>query len=135
MFINENVIAVEEGDGSLERVIAVAGADEIKSFNHLFFSTTQKNITDSHIWFSIFIRPPKSRFTRCQRLSCCLTLLYCTMVTNAMFYEVGGSADPSSTLQLGPLQFNKAQIGIGIITSLVIFPVNLLIVGKYLKKF
>ena len=52
------------------------------------------------------------------------------MVTNAMFYEIGGEADPSTTLQLGPLSFSTTQIGIGIITSLIIFPVNILIVGK-----
>lgn len=68
LFINENVIAVEEGDGSLERTIAVAGPEEVASFNHLFYSTTQRNITDKHIWFSIFIRPVKSRFTRVQVL-------------------------------------------------------------------
>ena len=131
LFINDNILAVEEGDGSLERLLPVAGPDEIKSFNHLFFSTSQKNLTDSHIWFSVFIRPPKSRFTRVQRLSCCLTLLYCTMVTNAMFYQVGGEADPSTTLHIGPFSFSPSQIGIGIMTSLIIFPVNILIVGKF----
>ena len=130
VFLNDNFLAVEVGDGSLERSIAVAGPEEIKGFNHLFFSTTQKNISDGHIWFSVFIRPPKSRFTRVQRLSCCLALLYCTMVTNAMFYEVGGNADPSTTIHVGPFAFAPGQIGIGIMTSLVIFPVNILIVGK-----
>ena len=114
----------------MEKVLPVAGPEEIASFNHLFYSTTQKNLTDSHIWFSVFIRPPKSRFTRVQRLSCCLTLIYCTMLTNAMFYEIGGSSDPSTTLKLGPFEFSPAQIGIGVMSSLVIFPVNLLIVGK-----
>ena len=54
------------------------------------------------------------------------------MLTNAMFYEIGGSSDPSTTLKLGPFEFSAAQIGIGIMSSLVIFPVNLLIVGKWL---
>ena len=118
------------GDGSVEKVLPVAGPEEIASFNHLFFSSTQKNITDNHIWFSVFIRPPKSRFTRVQRLSCCLTLIYCAMLTNAMFYEIGGTTDPSTTLKLGPFEFSAAQIGIGIMSSIVIFPVNLLIVGN-----
>ncbi len=131
LFINESWLAVEEGDGSIEKVLPVAGADEIASFNHLFYSTTQKNITDGHLWFSVFIRPPKSRFTRVQRLSCCLTLIYCTMLTNAMFYQVGGESNPSSTLKIGPFEFSAAQIGIGVMSSLIIFPVNLLIVGKF----
>ena len=130
LFINEAWLAVEEGDGSVEKVLPVAGPDEIASFNHLFYSTTQKNLTDNHIWFSVFIRPAKSRFTRVQRLSCCLTLVYCVMVTNAMFYQVGGESSKSSTLKIGPFEFSAAQIGIGVMSSLIIFPVNLLIVGK-----
>ena len=130
LFINEAWLAVEEGDGSVEKVLPVAGPEEIASFNHLFYSTTQKNLSDGHIWFSVFIRPPKSRFTRVQRLSCCLTLLYCTMLTNAMFYQVAGQTDPSQTIHVGPFAFSPAQIGVGIMSSLIVFPVNLLIVGK-----
>ena len=122
---------MEEGDGSLERTIAVAGPEEAATFNHLFFSTTQKNITDKHIWFSIFIRPVKSRFTRVQRLSCCLTLLYFTMLSSMMFFQVGGAeADDGATFKLGPLAFAPSQIGIGVMTTLIIFPINILIVGK-----
>lgn len=55
------------------------------------------------------------------------------MVTNAMFYQVGGQADPSTTLHLGPFAFSPSQIGIGLMTSLIIFPVNILIVGKFLE--
>lgn len=53
------------------------------------------------------------------------------MITNAMFYQVGGESDPASTLQIGPLAFSPAQIGIGIMSSLIIIPVNLLIVGIF----
>lgn len=53
------------------------------------------------------------------------------MITNAMFYQVGGESDPASTLQVGPLAFSPAQIGIGIMSSLIIIPVNVLIVGIF----
>ncbi|PFX20690.1 Polycystic kidney disease and receptor for egg jelly-related protein [Stylophora pistillata] len=131
LFICESWLAVEEGDGAVDRLIPVAGLDEMTSFNHLFYSTTQKNLADGHLWFSVFMRPAKSRFTRLQRISCCLTLLYCSMITNAMFYQVGGESDPASTIQIGPLAFSPAQIGIGIMSSLIVVPVNLLIVGIF----
>ena len=57
------------------------------------------------------------------------------MLTNAMFYEIGGTSDPSTTLKLGPFEFSPAQIGIGVMSSLVIFPVNLLIVGESVFMF
>lgn len=131
LFICESWLAVEEGDGAVDILIPVAGLDEMTSFNHLFYSTTQKNLADGHLWFSVFMRPAKSRFTRLQRISCCLTLLYCSMITNAMFYQVGGESDPASTIQIGPLAFSPAQIGIGIMSSLIVVPVNLLIVGIF----
>ncbi|EDO31945.1 predicted protein, partial [Nematostella vectensis] len=131
MFINESWLAVEEGDGTVDRLIPVAGKDEMTSFNHLFYSTTQKNLADGHLWFSIFMRPARSRFTRLQRVSCCLTLLYCSMLANAMFYNIGGETDPSQTLQIGPLAFSPAQVGIGIMSSLVIVPVNIFLVAVF----
>lgn len=131
LFICEGWLAVEEGDGTVDRLIPVAGHEEMTSFNHLFYSTTQKNLADGHLWFSVFIRPARSRFTRLQRISCCLTLLYCSMITNAMFYQVGGESDPATTLHIGPLAFSPAQIGIGIMSSLIIIPVNILIVGIF----
>ena len=131
LFICEAWLAVEEGDGTVDRLIPVAGHEEMTSFNHLFYSTTQKNLADGHLWFSVFIRPARSRFTRLQRISCCLTLLYCSMITNAMFYQVGGESDPASTLHIGPLAFSPAQIGIGIMSSMIIIPVNILIVGIF----
>lgn len=131
LFINESWLAVELGDGTVDRLIPVAGKDEITSFNHLFYSTTQTKLADGHLWFSIFMRPARSRFTRLQRLSCCLTLLYCSMLANAMFYNIGGESDPSSTIYIGPLAFSPAQIGIGIMSSLVVVPANIFIVTVF----
>ena len=53
------------------------------------------------------------------------------MITNAMFYQVGGESDPATTIHIGPLTFSPAQIGIGIMSSLIIIPVNILIVGIF----
>ena len=131
LFICESWLAVEKGDGTVDRLIPVAGHEEMTSFNHLFHSTTQKNLADGHLWFSIFMRPARSRFTRLQRLSCCLTLLYLSMLTNAMFYQIGGESDPATSIQLGPLSFSPAQVGIGVMSSLIIVPINLLIVGIF----
>ena len=48
-----------------------------------------------------------------------------------MFFQVGGAeADDGATFKLGPLAFAPSQIGIGVMTTLIIFPINILIVGK-----
>ena len=78
----------------IDRVIPVAGKEELTSFHHLFWTKTQKNMTDGHIWFSVFNRPPRSRFTRVQRLTCCLALLFSSMMANILFYQ---SADVTTS--------------------------------------
>ena len=78
--------AIEEDDGSLDRILPVAGRDEILTFNHLFFDKARRKLFDDHLWISLVGRPSRSNFTRLQRLTCILCLLFTTMVTNAMFY-------------------------------------------------
>lgn len=61
---------------------------------------TAKDFQDGHIWFSVINRPPCSPFTRVQRVSCCFSLLLCTMLTSIMFWGI--PTDPSEqTMDLG----------------------------------
>ena len=84
----------------IDRVIPVAGKEELTSFHHLFWTKTQKNMTDGHIWFSVFNRPPRSRFTRVQRLTCCLALLFTSMMANIMFYQSNDSNDEAANVKV-----------------------------------
>lgn len=63
------------------------------SFSNLFFTKTTKDFNDGHLWISVISRPPSSHFTRVQRVSCCFSLLLCTMLTSIMFYGI--PKDPS----------------------------------------
>ncbi|XP_077979562.1 polycystin-1-like [Glandiceps talaboti] len=128
-FMLDRWLAVEEDDGQIERVIPVAGKSELTSFGHLFYSKTRRNLSDGHLWFSVFIRPPRSKFTRVQRATCCVSLLFCTMMANIFFYNVditGGAGGTSYSL--GPINFSLAELCIGVISSLMVFPVNLIVV-------
>lgn len=72
-------------------------------FSNLFFMKTAKDFQDGHIWFSVINRPPCSTFTRVQRVSCCFSLLLCTMLTSIMFWGI--PTDPSEqTMDLGKKQ-------------------------------
>ena len=129
-FICERWLAVEEDDGRVDRILPVANEKELTHFQHLFVSKTVKELGDGHLWFSVFTRPPASTFTRLQRLSCCLSLLCCTMITNAMFYNLGGAANSQSNyvIMIGSLTIDYRSLIIGIQSSLIIFPVNLALV-------
>lgn len=128
VFMCNRWLAVEFDDGEVLRTLPSARQDYLRSFNHLFNDVTQKNITDSHLWVSVFTKPNKSNFTTAQRLSCCLALLYCTMLANAMFYQLDGESDPLITLNLGPISLSPREWYIGIISSVIIFPLNIAIV-------
>ena len=127
-------LAVDEDDGMINRVLAVAGDEEIKGFNHLFFTTTRQNISDEHIWLSVVARPTKSNFTRCQRLTCCLTLLFSTMIASAMWYRSEETTVGDQAIILGPLIFSLGTLYISVMANLTVIPINIIIVQLFRKS-
>ncbi|XP_022084984.1 uncharacterized protein LOC110976208 [Acanthaster planci] len=131
-FMLDRWLAVEEDDGQIERVIPVAGKSELTSFGFLFYSKTRRNLSDGHLWFSVFARPARSSFTRMMRCTCCLSLLFSTMMSNIFFYNVdvtGGSSGGSFVL--GPISVSVGEICVGVISSLMVMPANLIIVQMF----
>ena len=123
VFIYEKWLSVEEDGGSLDCVIPVSNKADITTFSYLCNANFRHNITDSHLWMSVAIRPEKSNFTRAQRLSCCLALLFLTMIANAMFY----GQDTGSKITIGPIKFSLTGIYISLISALVAAPPVLLV--------
>ncbi|CAF4229923.1 unnamed protein product, partial [Rotaria sp. Silwood2] len=135
-FICDNWFAVEKGDGLVDRVIPLASSKELKSFAHLFTQSVKKKFSDGHLWFSVFSRPVRSNFTRLQRISCCISLLFCTMISNAMFYRQDTNATGNKAgvlMKIGPIQFTLTQLWISFIGTLIVLPVNLIIVTLFRK--
>ena len=93
----------------VDRVIPVAGKEQMSEFGHLFRERASKNLSDGHLWFSVVARPPQSRFTRTQRVCCCLCLLFMTMLANAMFYQQASSSANAYTF--GPFALTPEQVG------------------------
>ena len=131
-FMCQEWLAVESKAGRTDKVIYVARIDEIANYKHLFLSNSTDGLYDEHLWISVAAKPPQSTFTRVQRASCCLSVLFCTMITNAMFYDDSGE-DTSPVFFLGPLKISMRQVMIGIQSSLIIFPVNLAITQLFRK--
>ena len=128
-FVSNRWLAVEKDDGKIERVLYVASDGEINSFRNKLITRTANGLGDGHIWLSVMTRPPSSHFTRLQRLSCCLSVFMSAMITNAMFYRFGAEAE--NTFSFGPLVMSWQQIIIGVQSSFIVVPVNLLIVSIF----
>jgi len=136
--------------------VPVSGKEEITGFVNLFMAKARKDITNGHLWLSIFFRSRRSRFTRCQRLTVCLSLLLMTLALNIMFYNLSNSKDdPADVLvvsfftadlradnlsvfflhtaiKICALQFGHLTVSVGILlkgilSSLIAFPLHLLI--------
>uniref|UniRef100_A0A8D3BLK0 Polycystic kidney disease protein 1-like 2 n=1 Tax=Scophthalmus maximus TaxID=52904 RepID=A0A8D3BLK0_SCOMX len=129
-FLCNSWLAVDVGECALDKVFPVATEMDLKKFSNLFFMKTAKDFRDGHIWFSVISRPPCSTFTRVQRVSCCFSLLLCTMLTSIMFWGI--PTDPSEqTMDLGHIEFTWQQVLIGVQSSIIMFPINLLIVSIF----
>ena len=126
--ICENWLAVESEDGKVCRILPVANEQELTNFSHVFSKKAIKGLADGHLWFSIVSRPPTNNFTRVQRLSCALCLLCCTMITSAMFYNMGGQDPSPFAVHIGSLIIDLKPFVIGLQSSIIIIPVNVLIV-------
>ncbi|XP_066264291.1 polycystin-1-like protein 2 [Branchiostoma lanceolatum] len=131
-FLCNRWFALDKEDGKVCRVLIEADPDEMKKFRNLFLAKSSRDMNDGHLWFSVAGRPARSPFTRVQRLSCCLTLLYSTMITNIMFFGRGDDFDPPEPIRIGGIEINPPvslpQIMIGLQSAAIIMPVNLLIV-------
>ncbi|NWI70106.1 PK1L2 protein, partial [Todus mexicanus] len=126
-FLCNSWLAIDIGECVLDKVFPVATEHDMKQFRNLFFMKTSKGFQDGHIWYSVFSRSPRSSFTRTQRVSCCFSLLLCTMLTSIMFWGV--PKDPAEQkMDLGKIEFTWQEVMIGFESSLLMFPINLLIV-------
>lgn len=134
-FLCSSWLAVDIDDCTVEKVFPVASEADMKGFrwahtsrsvafekdylkmqlkdcpfcSNLFFMKTTTDFCDGHIWYSVVSRPPSSSFTRVQRVSCCFSVLLCSMLTSIMFYGI--PTDPSEqTMDMGMAQNNDIII-------------------------
>ncbi|CAF1184610.1 unnamed protein product [Adineta ricciae] len=129
-FICQRWFAVENDDGKIERVLPVAGELETRQFSFVITKRTYHSISDGHLWFSIFSRPPSNQFTRVQRCTCCFVLFFVSMFLNIMYYDLSNEAKSTnaSSISFGSLYISPRQVVIGIIVEFFAFIPSLLLV-------
>ncbi|XP_077864342.1 polycystin-1-like protein 2 [Saccoglossus kowalevskii] len=129
-FLCNTWLAVDIDDGLVDKFFNTATDHDLKQFNHLFVAKTAKDLRDRHLWFSIIGCPAHSHFTRLQRLSCCLSMLLCTMLANIMFYGI--PEDPNSQkMDFGVFAFSWQQLIIGVQSGIIVLPINIIIVQTF----
>ena len=105
-FICEQWLALEKGDGQLERRMFVACEPQRMELKNVFRSNIQLN--EKHLWLSIFNRPVNSSFSRVDRVTCGFVFICISVLLNLLYYR-------QSKLQLFVL--NKIDFAIFYITT------------------
>ncbi|CAF4044663.1 unnamed protein product, partial [Rotaria sp. Silwood2] len=132
-FICQQWFAVEKDDGAIDRLIPVAGEAQKSEFAYLLSKKTYYSMSDGHLWFSVFSRPPSTRFTRSQRCTCCFVLLLMSMLMNIMYYDQSAIAKSHTVngITMGPFYITPEQIAIGIIAELICFLPSTILVEMF----
>ncbi|XP_041369822.1 polycystic kidney disease and receptor for egg jelly-related protein-like [Gigantopelta aegis] len=114
-----------------QTVTADIPAIESKTFAsrhyYQFSQMSSQNLRSGHLWISIFSKPAISTFTRKQRLTCALCLLVSTMLANIMYHGVPRD-DPADQIDYGDFRLSLSDFLIGMQCSLILFPINMIIV-------
>ena len=110
-FLCNRWLAVDEDDGEVECVVPVSGKEDLTDFNYVFTTKTRRDLSDAHLWFSVYARPPRSTFTRCQRLSCCVSLLMTSMMASCLFWGQQPPLSAENANYIGGFAFTFAQVG------------------------
>ncbi|VDI61828.1 polycystin 2 [Mytilus galloprovincialis] len=122
LFQCDKWLSIDFDDGMIERIIPVSITDDI-GVESLFYQQSRMNLTENHLWMSLFVRPTRSVFTRVQRLACGITLLLLTMISNAMFFK---SADEETmqadSVKLGFFRLSMTNLFISFIGIIITTP-------------
>jgi hypothetical protein len=92
----------------------VAGELQKHEFSYILSKQAYHNVSEDHLWFSIFSRPPSNKFTRVERCTCCFVLLFTSMLLNILYYDQANEAKTNNnntmSLSLGPLYITPEQV-------------------------
>ncbi|XP_060219985.1 polycystin-1 isoform X3 [Meriones unguiculatus] len=118
-------VETEANGGLVEKEVLAANEAALWQFQRLLVAELQRGFFDKHIWLSIWDRPPRSRFTRVQRVTCCVLLLCLFLAANAVWYGVVGDTTYSTGPVSSLLPPSVDTVAVGLVSSVVVYPVYL----------
>ncbi|XP_059835038.1 polycystin-1 isoform X1 [Hypanus sabinus] len=135
-FLVDDWLAVDkdENEGRVEKEVLAASETKLKRLSRIFTAEIQRGISEGHIWLSIWDRPPRSCFTRVQRVTCCLALVYLCFCTTAVWYGVISDRSISNLPVSSLVPLSGESVAAGIVSSIIIYPIYLIIVLLFRKS-
>ena len=112
-FVADQWIAIDRGTYEDDIIVHAVPENSSEDPYYLMKAGGMRKFADDHVWFSVFSRPLRSRFTRKQRATVCMAVMYMTFLCSAMFYEQSDAriTDPYfqalSLFGIDPLTFTR----------------------------
>ncbi|VDI27906.1 Hypothetical predicted protein [Mytilus galloprovincialis] len=128
-FYYDNWLGIQSGTAKV--CLSIKSGYELKQ---QFFLRTSQDLRRGHLWISIISKPPCSNFTRAQRLSCALSLLFCTMLSCLMFHGIPTDETISSDVASIQFEFSLKDFIIGLESSIIMFPINFAIIELFVRS-
>ena len=122
-------LAVDRDDGKTCRTFVVNDPHYRSSLSSGHLRT---DLCDKHLWLSVILRPTPSSFTRVQRLSCCLSFFFMSMIASAMWYRAPDEdVEVVIIIQLGVIRVTWYELYASVMTCVSVIPVNLMIIAIF----
>ncbi|XP_072337691.1 polycystin-1 isoform X1 [Scyliorhinus torazame] len=134
-FLVNDWLAVDNdrNEGLVEKEVLAATEAKLKEFSRIFTAEIQRGFSEGHIWLSIWDRPPHSCFTRVQRVTCCLVLIYLFFCAGAVWYGIVSDRRKSNVPISTLVPLSGESVAAGIVSSIIIYPVYLIIILLFRK--
>uniref|UniRef100_A0A1I8JIH8 PKD domain-containing protein n=1 Tax=Macrostomum lignano TaxID=282301 RepID=A0A1I8JIH8_9PLAT len=106
---NKYIFVIEDWlSPGIDSAVNCASSIDLKFSKNLVRNHLSRRMQDDHIWFSMLRRKVDTNFSRLQRLGVCWSLLFMTMIANAMWYEVADSS--SEAFRIGPVKVSYGSL-------------------------
>ncbi|CAC5393050.1 PKD1L2 [Mytilus coruscus] len=131
-FLCGRILSLKSENGRIWSSLNVFNEDVVET-DTLFYNISRRKLFDDYLWVSLVKRPQFSRFTRVQRLWCLTTILFLSMVSSAMWYDIP-DVETTQSIILGPLRLNFKQFYVGLMSGLVALIPSIVLVLIFRKR-
>ena len=124
-FITHTWLAFNRNDGRIDRTFKTNNEIDSLKFLQKLYIESNNSANSDHMWLSVFMRPPGSRFNRKERLSVCAVFLYVSMLFSALWYDTSPETPRSGFFTFGPFSLSTEQTIIGLVIVFCVIPLTL----------
>ncbi|XP_055507888.1 polycystin-1, partial [Leucoraja erinacea] len=135
-FLVNDWLAVDKdgNEGLVEKEVLAASESKLRDFSRIFTAEIQRGFSEGHIWLSICDRPPRSCFTRVQRVTCCLVLVFLCFCASVVWYGVISDTSVSDLPVSALVPLSGESVAAGIVSCIIIYPIYLIIILLFRKS-